>query len=667
MSATPRFVPSAITPTDEQTTIQTAPQRTLIVRANAGAAKTTTLALRIGEALARGTAPEKILALTYTAPARQALLQALAKVGVPEPERSRLRIETFDEFAAHILLSVEGQRVPAKRTPEDVAPTVWQAIEQLQLETYPGLVERFLKDSGRLKGTMARDQAVWHGERLTPDLAEELGVEHSVLRLFTAYEQIRYPGADHCDRPLFRWQFDATYDLACLLAEPEHLTPLDEIRAWPWSLQEIMVDEMHDLNMAMFTIVQALLRTNAARFCGVGDFDQVIHATAGAERRFMQEDVDLGAGRQVVLLPLTATRRFGPRLATLAGRLADNKRYASDSAHATVVRCLGYSADSAASSCEAFVVAQARQIKADSGGRMSGLAVLLRHPHHSIAIENALLAAELPYDTVGFTSYLMQPEVLLVRGLLAVATGDFDQLASEATRRALVKAVVFFCDVKLEYQQSEAESASERLKEAVTVIARERAALEPFFTYQVFRNGDPAMVRRMQAAAEVARTATGPDMFGRFLDALEIKAWVRGKFVEKQRCAEAQAYFDGLRLAASGFADAKAFFAHLNQSEAQFARSATSLHKSALAASRQRKGSLTLATIEAVKGLEFEHVVMPFLAQGEFPARLAESAVEERNLLYVGMTRARQGLTLLVDRARPSEFIGQMGLALDVA
>ncbi|RZL11139.1 MAG: ATP-dependent helicase [Rubrivivax sp.] len=666
MSVAPRFVPSAITPTDEQTAIQTATQRTLIVRANAGAAKTTTLALRVGEALARGTAPEKILVLTYTAPARQALQQALIKVGVPEPERGRLRIETFDGFAAHILLSVEGQRVPSRRTPEEVAPNVWQAIEKLQLETYPGLVERFLKDSCRLKGTMARDLAVWSGERLTPDLAEEIGVEHTVLRLFTAYEQIRYPGADHCDRPLFRWQFDATYDLARLLAEPEHITPLDEVRAWPWSLEEIMVDEMHDLNMAMFTLVKALLRTNPARFCGVGDFDQVIHAMAGAERRFMQDDVDLGAGRQVVLLPLTATRRFGPRLATVAGRLAD-KRYASDSPHATSVRCLGYTTDAQGAGGEDLLVAQARQIKADHGGRLSGLAVLLRHPHQSIAIENALLAAELPYDPVGFTSYLMQPEVLLVRGLLAVATGDYEQLASEATRRALVKAVVFFCDVKLEYQQSEAESASERLQEAVTVIARERAALEPFFTYQVFRNGDPAMVRRMQAAAEVARSVTGPEMFARFLEALDIKAWVNSKFVEKQRCAEAQAYFDGLRVAAARFADAKAFFAHLNQSESQFARSATSLHKSALATSRQRKGSLTLATIEAVKGLEFDHVVMPGLAQGEFPAHLAESSVEERNLFYVGMTRARQSLTLLVDRARPSEFIGQMGLVPDEA
>ena len=55
-----QFIPAGITPTDEQRNIQGSRHRTSLVIANAGAAKTTTLALRIGEAISRGMAPEDL-------------------------------------------------------------------------------------------------------------------------------------------------------------------------------------------------------------------------------------------------------------------------------------------------------------------------------------------------------------------------------------------------------------------------------------------------------------------------------------------------------------------------------------------------------------------------------------------------------------------------------
>ncbi len=66
----PRFTPQGLIPTPEQTAIQLAQHKVVLVDANAGAAKTTTLAIRIGEALARKLAPEQILALTFTPEAR---------------------------------------------------------------------------------------------------------------------------------------------------------------------------------------------------------------------------------------------------------------------------------------------------------------------------------------------------------------------------------------------------------------------------------------------------------------------------------------------------------------------------------------------------------------------------------------------------------------------
>ena len=50
------FSPTGLSPTPEQLAIQLDRRRHVIVEANAGAAKTTTLALRLAQALVRGAA-----------------------------------------------------------------------------------------------------------------------------------------------------------------------------------------------------------------------------------------------------------------------------------------------------------------------------------------------------------------------------------------------------------------------------------------------------------------------------------------------------------------------------------------------------------------------------------------------------------------------------------
>ncbi|QUY64523.1 ATP-dependent helicase [Helcococcus kunzii] len=63
---------------------------------------------------------------------------------------------------------------------------------------------------------------------------------------------------------------------------------------------------------------------------------------------------------------------------------------------------------------------------------------------------------------------------------------------------------------------------------------------------------------------------------------------------------------------------------------------------------------LTLSTIHGAKGLEFDNVYIIDLVENEFPSMQAESAneelgvlEEERRLFYVGMTRAKQNLSLI--------------------
>jgi superfamily I DNA/RNA helicase len=60
------------------------------------------------------------------------------------------------------------------------------------------------------------------------------------------------------------------------------------------------------------------------------------------------------------------------------------------------------------------------------------------------------------------------------------------------------------------------------------------------------------------------------------------------------------------------------------------------------------------------KGLEFEHVLIPEVTQERFGVE--DGSVDERNLLYVGMTRTKATLTLLYDSQRPSRFLFDAGL-----
>ncbi|MGI8939764.1 MAG: UvrD-helicase domain-containing protein [Iamia sp.] len=82
--------------------------------------------------------------------------------------------------------------------------------------------------------------------------------------------------------------------------------------------------------------------------------------------------------------------------------------------------------------------------------------------------------------------------------------------------------------------------------------------------------------------------------------------------------------------------------------------------RGALGSGRPVGGAVTLSTVHRVKGREWPRVVVVGTTAGLLPHRLAADEEEERRVLHVAITRARDRVVVLGDGSRPSPFLGEL-------
>jgi DNA helicase-2/ATP-dependent DNA helicase PcrA len=646
----PRFTPQGLIPTAEQNTIQLAQNKVVLVDANAGAAKTTTLALRIGEALARQLAPEQILALTFTPEARDVLRRRLAEVGVPPTLAERVAVLSFEDFAAWMMDLADNDDVRQCRDIRALKDYALQAMDRtgeryagrvdgLELHTHSLALSQFLDVQLGLKATMALDSDVefmGHDEA-----AEQLGITLTDYLVTLEYEAMRLDGGAGA---VFRGPFDATYDLACNLHAGARLA-----EQFP-DYRLVLCDELHDLNEAAFRILEALIDRPQCFFVGAGDKDQVIHAKLGASEEYLNRRF---AERfpKLVRYPLTQTWRHGPHLAYA---MAELKQKTVESGLPLRTEILHAHYDSAAD-CAQRVVAAVRQWKAD-GHAYDGCAILIRDRHQSMVIENALIEADIDYRTPPMAGYLQRDEILFLRGLLAIALRDFAAVKSEQVRVAIVDALVAFSEMKFSTRsmdnfKQQILKSPDLLGELFLIEDERRDGVEPGYRDIASQATKRAVIDALAWLSAVDADAPAAAVLTELCERVKLAATARRIFVRAYDASViTRSIASLLESAAASGQSLRQFWSAVNAREAFIRRK------------RDRKSVLIECAANA-KGKEFDHVILPFLEEGEFP-HPAPPRREEENLFYVAATRARARLTLMspADAGARSSFIAQMRL-----
>ncbi|CAB5703625.1 DNA helicase IV [Delftia tsuruhatensis] len=632
----------------EQQAILAHEGRSAIVAALAGVGKTTTLACKVVQACRSGKA-QRILVLTYSRAGVAAFHHRLGQLVREVPPQ--VQITTVERWAAQQIRRRDpGARFLADRVA--LLGHVRQAHDALRqrLSWHPD--PRF-EDSGDIdldafwdfnlaaKKSMLPQRLADEGMDLA-DFCEEQLLDYRLACLFFEYERRRI---DHCGDPLYYAEGDCSHALA---AEALQGLELDLPR-----YDLVVLDEMHDLDPAALQLLRALLGPGRSAFIGAGDFNQHIEPQAWSVFRDKRHQLGDLLPQATDTLGLTQSRRFGPQVAKAVNALFGVGLTAAPTRHSTVVQLLhrddAQCIDQLLQIQAGLAHASAIQAQAAESARgPASLTVILRHEQDACALEWAIHRAGKTASFYGFKRFYLQREIALLLGLCHAH--GMQALSWKAQPGILGREVLAaFVEGALFYGKGSV-SGGDMADSASRHTLAQRMAEEMQHNPQIiwrFLSGESSLQGGQRNFKAFGNFLQLPLALQSDAHTLLEQADVWGLFAATP-LTTAQAA--GLRLRVQSLMDAVAgmgvqdLLAQVTAMESRFER----------AVRAERGFDFQLTTIEEAKGKEYDHVALPFMAPGRFPATVPHSlAFLERNRLYVAMTRAKKRLWLLEREGQP--------------
>lgn len=594
----------------EQLQAVTTTEGPVLVLSGAGTGKTRVLTTRLTHILGMGLAPPwSILAVTFTNRAAREMRERIS--GMIGPASDQVWLGTFHALGVRILRR-NGDLVGLRANftildSDDQNRLLKQLMEERHLDTkkWPpnvvmGVIQRF-KDRGWVPDEVPKHEG--------GDVAGG-----QVLDLYRAY-QARLMELNACD-----FGDLLLHCLTVFKKNPEVL------KKYQQQFRYILVDEYQDTNVAQYLWLR-LLSMGHKNICCVGDDDQSIYSWRGAEvANILRFDHDF-PGATVVRLE--RNYRSTPTILGAAsglirnntGRLGKDLRAAGAEEPGEKISVYGVWDGEAEAR---WVVDQIEALQA-RGDKLKDMAVLVRAGFQTREFEERLITTGVPYRIIGGLRFYERAEIRDAVAYLRLIEQPEDSLAFEriinTPKRGLGDASLQVVHMASRAQGLSLFNGARTVLETDELKPKARKALGAFVEdvdrWRMLKDQmDPgelaATILDESGYLEMWKTSKDPAAPGRVENLQELVAALE----EYESITE--------------------FLEHI---------ALVMENESRVAA---QGDAVTLMTLHAAKGLEFDTVFLPGWEEEIFPNRRSldeggEKALEEeRRLAYVGLTRARK-------------------------
>ncbi|MBL8712657.1 MAG: UvrD-helicase domain-containing protein [Alphaproteobacteria bacterium] len=580
----------------------------LLVLAGAGTGKTKVLTSRLSHILnTRRAYPSQILSVTFTNKAALEMKRRVSAMMGAAVEGWWLG--TFHALAAKMLRR-HAELVGLK-------PNFSILDDDDQIRLLKQLLEAENLDSKKWPARMLMGVIQkWKDKAETPDMVkpgDARDIADGILpRIYREYQE-RLKTLNACDFG------DLLLHMITIFRDPKNA---DVLGKYQDQFKYILVDEYQDTNVSQYMWLR-LLAQKHKNICCVGDDDQSIYGWRGAEiGNILKFEQDF-PGAQIVRLEQNY-RSTQHILSAANGVIANNKNRLgknlwSGSGEGEKVRVNGVWDGPQ----EAQAVAEEIESLQRKKTPLNEIAILVRAAHQTREFEERFIKESIPYKVVGGLRFYERQEIRDAIAYLRVIVQPDDDLAFARIINVPKRGIG---DATLNTLSAYARARSLPLVAALRLLL-ETEEFKPKVRQTLF-----ALLRDFDRWREQLRNASHTDLVQIVLDESGYTTmWQNDKSPE----------------AAGRLENLKEFVSALEE----FENLDTFLEHVALVMENQEKEGaemVSVMTLHAAKGLEFDAVFLPGWEEGLFPSQrsMDETGLtgleEERRLAYVGITRAKK-------------------------
>lgn len=599
-----------------------------LVLAGAGSGKTRVIITKIVHLINHKIAtPDQILAVTFTNKAALEMRERIAKE-VPSEVAAEITISTFHSLG-RLILKENAKLLKLGRNFSIFDENDTQkVIKQILDSDYQNL-----KDSGSYEyiQSICHRISMWKGELKTAKaLQSEPGHDAIMVDIYQKYiDYLRSCNAVDFDDLIFL---------------PTRLLLLSEQvrKTYQERFKYILVDEYQDTNQTQYYLLMCLVATNQ-RFTVVGDDDQSIYSWRGARpENIKQLTLDFP---NLKVIKLEENYRSTSRILRCANHIiANNPHIFEKTLYSSISdgeKIMVKYAGTSEESCE-WVAAQILGHQFDHKTKWSDYAILYRSNSQSRDMEKAMLSAHIPCKVTGDTSFFSRMEVKDILAWCRLLTNPHDDVAllrviNVPQRGIGAKTLKTLTDLSHEFNCTLFQCACSQELAAMLNKSQYEAITGFLALIQRFR-----LLLSQRKDVEVCKelvTAIGYDNYLKVENKETAYEW-KLKNVNTL-LGWIEELVNGEKGEVLSFGDAVERLGLREMMDKQDKDDDDNV--------------VQLMTLHASKGLEFPYVFLIGMEEGILPHRTSideNNIEEERRLAYVGVTRAKKELTLVVAHER---------------